>query len=294
VVATPGRLLDVVDHNGLKLSELAVLVLDEADRLLELGFADELASVLDRLPSRRQNLFFSATFPPSVRRLAGQLLHKPAKVEIAMEAAAAPDIVQRAIAVDEGQRTALLAHLCQAEGWRQVLVFVATKLATERLAEKLRRQGLSAAALHGELSQGARSTVLAGFRAGHTAILLATDLAARGIDIAELPVVLNYDLPRSTEDYTHRIGRTGRAGERGMAVSFVSAATEAHFKLIEKRQGLRVAREQIAGFESSEAVLPTTSLVAADGGGVKGKRKSKKDKLREAAAAEATRTGGKD
>ncbi|GAB3256945.1 DEAD/DEAH box helicase [Chitinimonas naiadis] len=284
VVATPGRLLDLIDHNALHLDDVATLVLDEADRLLDLGFAEEIGRILAYLPSRRQNLFFSATFPNEVQRLARHLLHEPVRVEVETEVVGQPDILQRAIEVDEDKRTALLLHLLKAEGWQQVLVFVATKIATERVAEKLQRAGIAAVALHGEQSQGTRSSVLAGFRAGHATVLVATDLAARGIDIAELPVVLNYDLPRSSVDYTHRIGRTGRAGERGMAVSFVSAASEAHFRLIEKRQAQRVPREQVAGFAPELQAVTTATLVAEDGGGIKGKRKSKKDKLREAAA----------
>ncbi|HEY1107598.1 MAG TPA: C-terminal helicase domain-containing protein, partial [Opitutaceae bacterium] len=166
------------------------------------------------------------------------------------------------------------------EGWMRVLVFVATKYSTEHIADKLRRAGLNADALHGELSQGGRLDALADFKAAKTQILVATDVAARGLDIVSLPVVVNYDLPRSPTDYTHRIGRTGRAGERGMAVSFVSAETHAHFRLIEKRNQITVPREQVAGFEPKQLAVPTASGT----GGIKGKRKSKKDRMREAEA----------
>jgi superfamily II DNA/RNA helicase len=279
IVATPGRLLDLIDHNAVSLAEVSVLVLDEADRLLDLGFADELARIRALLPAQRQNLLFSATFPPAVQTLAAAILQNPVRIDLPGEPATQPDILQRAIEVDAPRRTQLLRHLVQDSAWPGVLVFVATKYATEHVAEKLRKAGLNAAALHGELSQGARTTVLADFKAGRVRILLATDLAARGIDVARLPVVVNYDLPRSADDYTHRIGRTGRAGESGIAISFISAETHAHFRLIEKRHGLDLAREQIAGFEPVETVLPSPA-----GGGIKGKRKSRKDKLREAAA----------
>ena len=275
VVATPGRLLDVVDKNGLELSGLQALVLDEADRLLDSGFADELARVLALLPARRQNLLFSATFPPAVEALAQGLLHDPVRVDTGEQAAAVADIVERAIVVDAARRTPLLARLIAQEGWPRVLVFVATRYACDHVADKLRRAGLAAAAFHGDASQGTRTQVLADFKAGHVRVLVATDLGARGIDIAQLPVVVNHDLPRSTVDYVHRVGRTARAGAAGLAVSFVSAATEAHFRLIEKRQGRRVPREVVPGFEQTEAPAPAPTT-----GGVKGRRPSKKDKLR--------------
>lgn len=278
IVATPGRLLDLVEHNAVGLGNVVTVVLDEADRLLALGFTDELARIIGRLPAKRHTLLFSATFPPEVETLARNLLRDPVRIEIAAVPATAPDIQQRAIEVDAPRRTQLLRHLIQSEGWSRVLVFVATKYATEHVADKLRRAGLKADALHGELSQGARLSALADFKAATTQVLVATDVAARGLDIVDLPVVVNFDLPRSPTDYTHRIGRTGRAGERGVAVSFVSAESHAHFALIERRNKLALAREQIAGFEPLEIAVPQS----AGTGGVKGKRKSKKDRLREA------------
>ena len=282
VVATPGRLLDVVEHNGLSLSGLRCLVLDEADRLLDAGFADELSRVLALLPAQRQNLLFSATFPASVQALSEQLLREPLRVEIGQDLTLDTEqgerrLTERAIAVDAARRTPLLRQLIEQEGWTRVLVFVATRYACDHVADKLQRAGLAAAAFHGDASQGARSQVLAAFKSGELRVLVATDLGARGIDIAQLPVVVNYDLPRSTVDYVHRIGRTARAGAEGLAVSFVSAATESHFRLIEKRQGYRVAREQIAGFEPVETAPPEAAT-----GGIKGRRPSKKDKLRAA------------
>ena len=280
VVATPGRLLDLVERNALSLASVATLVLDEADRLFALGFADELARIVALLPARRQNLLFSATFPAAVKSLVENLLREPTRIEVPAENLSEPAILQRAIEVDPPQRTQLLRHLIQESGWTRVLVFVATKYATEHVADKLRRAGVEAAALHGELSQGARTQALADFKASKVQVLVATDVAARGLDIAQLPVVVNYDLPRSAVDYLHRIGRTGRAGETGIAVSFISAETHAHFQLIEKRHRLVLLREQIVGFEP----LETAVALPPSAGGIKGKRKSKKDKLREAAA----------
>ncbi len=291
MVATPGRLLDLVEHNALKLDRCATLVLDEADKLLDMGFSDEISRVLALLPSSRQNLFFSATFPPAVQALAAGMLRNPVRIETASVAAHEPDILQRAIEVDEGRRTQLLRHLIREEKWQQVLVFVATKYASEHVADKLRRNGVSAEAFHGDFSQGARTEVLSDFRAGRLHVLVATDVAARGIDIAQLPVVVNYDLPRSPADYVHRIGRTGRAGASGVSVSFVTPEMEPHFRLIEKRQDKRVSRERIPGFEPSApaSAAPAAGVAASPAadpnGGIKGKRKSKKDKLREAAAA---------
>jgi ATP-dependent RNA helicase RhlE len=281
VVATPGRLLDLVDNNALSLAGVQVLVLDEAERLLSLGFAAELARVMTLLPPRCQKLLFSATFPPAVRALAEELLHQPTQINI--DAGALPDtsaIVQRVIEVDAGRRTMLLRHLLQEHGWSRVLVFVATKHGADHVAVKLQRAGLSAAALHGDLSQGTRTRVLDEFKDQQLQILVATDLAARGIDITDLAAVVNYDLPRSPAEYLHRIGRTGRAGHSGVALSFIDGTTAPHFDLIERRHRLSLTRETVPGFEPVDVAVPPSH----PHGGVKGKRKSKKDKLREAAA----------
>ncbi|MEY2782108.1 MAG: ATP-dependent helicase RhlE [Pseudomonadota bacterium] len=278
VVATPGRLLDLVDQNALRLSDVQHLVLDEADRLLDLGFADELHRVLALLPAQRQTLLFSATFAPEVEALAAQLLCEPVRITVDAWEGQKPDITQRAIAVDEKSRTALLRHLIAQNSWKQVLVFVATRYACEHVAAKLYKAGIFATPFHGEMSQGARQEVLSEFKAGRWDVVVTTDLASRGIDIAMLPVVVNYDLPRSATDYTHRIGRTGRAGAHGDAVSFVTAAALTHWKLIQKRESLELALEQIPGFEPTE----TPPAPAPGNGGVKGTRMSKKDKLRAA------------
>jgi ATP-dependent RNA helicase RhlE len=291
VVATPGRLLDLAEQNAVHLNAVQTLVLDEADKLFELGFADELVRVFEIIPATRQTLLFSATFPAAVKTLADITLTNPLRIDIEPVSVSEPAIAQRAIAVDAPKRTQLLRHLIQDQQWTRVLVFVATKYATEHVAEKLRRVGINATPLHGELSQSARTQALDDLKASKVQVLIATDVAARGIDITHLPVVVNYDLPRSAVDYTHRIGRTGRAGQSGIAVSFVTPEVEDHFRLIEKRNGFRLERETIVGFESAAPIMSDVGAETPDeqtppnnSGGVKGKRKSKKDKLREAAA----------
>ncbi|WP_457355805.1 DEAD/DEAH box helicase [Roseateles sp. P5_D6] len=281
MVATPGRLLDLIDHNGLTLAGVECLVLDEADRLLNAGFADELQRVLALVPARRQTLLFSATCPPAVQGLAEQLLREPVRIDIQE---APPQITQRAIQLDRAQRLPALRQLLKEEAWDRALVFVASRYTAELVSDKLFAHGFKAGALHGELSQGARSDVLAALKNGSVKVLVATDVAARGLHVDALDAVVNYELPRSAADYTHRIGRTGRAGATGVAVSFICADSaenaESHFRLIEKRQGQRVPRERLEGFEP-EAVATEAQAI----GGIKSTtRKSKKDKLREAAA----------
>ena len=281
VVATTGRLLDLVAHNALRLSEVQHLVLDEADRLLELGFADELQAVLALLTQAHQTLCWSATATPELAAWAEHGLRDPLRIESdAAEVFEAPQIEQRAIAVDDKKRTALLRHLITTQGWQRVLVFVATRYACAHLANKLCTAGVRASALHGDMSQGARQAALQDFKDKRIDVLVTTDLAARGIDIALLPVVVNHDLPRSANDYTHRIGRTARAGAQGQAVSFVSADAFAHWQLIQKRAQLQLPLEVVAGFEPTDEPAPAPGV-----GGIKGKRLSKKDKLRAATAA---------
>ena len=281
MVATPGRLLDLLDHNGLQLAGVQCLVLDEADRLLGAGFADELQRVLAALPAARQALLFSATFPPAVQALADQLLRDPVRVQIE---AAPLQIMQRAIQLDRAQRLPALRQLLRDEAWPRALVFVASRYTAELVSDKLFAHGFKAGVLHGELSQGARRDVLAALKSGQVQVLVATDVAARGLHIEALDAVVNYELPRSAADYVHRIGRTGRAGAAGVAVSFICADSaenaESHFRLLEKRQGQRVPRERLAGFEPQ-----AVATEAQASGGIKSAtRKSKKDKLREAAA----------
>lgn len=282
LVATPGRLLDLADKNAVSLKSAETLVLDEADRMLDLGFADELDAVLKLLPKKRQNLLFSATFPEEVKELTRSLLHNPTEIEVKVESSIPEQVQQRAIEVDRDKRTSLLKHLIKEEGWSRMIVFVASKRGVNNVTMKLSRAGIKAEALHGDLTQTARKEALTNFKAKKFKVLVATDLAARGIDIASLPCVVNYDLPRSPDDYVHRIGRTGRAGETGIALSFIDHESDAHFKLIEKRTRQNLPREEIKGFERSP--YAPVELLDKPKGPVKGKRKSKKDKLREAAA----------
>lgn len=288
LVATPGRLLDLAKQNAIQLATVRILILDEADRLLDLGFAQELARILTLLPPSRQTLLFSATFPAEVNGLVAQMLKNP--VELAPEPTLLQEsvIAQRAIRVDDSRRTQLLRHLVKENKWTRVLVFVATKYAAELIAEKLYKAGVFATAFHGDLSQGARNQVLAEFKDEQWEVVITTDLASRGIDISKLPVVVNYDLPRSAVDYVHRIGRTGRAGETGLAISFIGADALAHFALIQKRQEMNLTLETIPGFEPTDTPTPIAPQPAAGNGGIKGKRPSKKDKLRAAASGKAT------
>ena len=281
IIATPGRLLDFVDRGEISLATVDHFVLDEADRMLSLGFADELARVLERLPIRRQNVMLSATFGPKVRALAERWLVEPRGIDV--DGGAMPDtttIVQRAIEVDARARPRLLRSLIRAEQWDRVLVFVATRQATEELVRDLDKADISALALHGDQGPTTRATALESFVAGDIRVLVATDLAARGIDVSGLAAVVNYDLPRSTTDYVHRVGRTGRAGERGVAVTFVTVDNAAHFGVIEKHHRITIARERVAGFEPTDVARPVLDVH----GGRKGARPSKKDKLRAAAA----------
>ena len=285
VVATPGRLLDVHAHRALALQHVQHLVLDEADRLLDGGFIEELQRVVALLPAKRQTLLFSATFAAAVQDGAKRLLQAPSRVTLETEPMASDaKIEQRAFAVDEGQRGPLLRHLLREQLGSPVLVFVATRHACEHVANKLYAAGFFATAWHGNMSQGARQSVLNELKAGRWDVVVTTDLAARGIDIVELPVVVNYDLPRSATDYIHRIGRTGRAGATGLAVSFVTPAQSAHWRLINKRHGLQVPAQVVAGFEPLSTPPPPSPLDPEGRGGIKGKRPSKKDKLRAAAA----------
>ncbi|WP_312833743.1 DEAD/DEAH box helicase [Comamonas sp.] len=290
VIATPGRLLDVVAHSKLRLDTISTLVLDEADRLMDLGFAEELQSVLALVPPReqRQTLLLSATFAPAVQALVPTLLRAThEKVEIASTHLQDATIVQEAYYLDAAKRTAWLRELVTQFAGQRMLVFVASRYSAEHVANKLYDKGISATAFHGELSQGARQQVLQEFRSSQWQVLVTTDLAARGIHVEALPLVINYDLPRSPTDYTHRIGRTGRAGISGLAISLVTPASLAHWKLIAKRNGLDVALQTLDQYPVTEAVPAHAPSEDAGNGGIKGKRMSKKDKLR-AAAAQAT------
>ncbi len=283
VVATPGRLLDLVEGRELDLSHVHTLVLDEADKLLDLGFQDELAAVLDSLQPEHHTMLFSATLPERVQELSERALLDPVVLRIGEEATPVEGIKQRVYQVDRDKRRLLLQQLARKDSWGKTMVFVATRRATENLAAKLRREGVASEALHGDLIQADRMAVLDDFKHGDIHVLIATDIAARGIDVPDLEVVVNFDLPRAPRDFTHRVGRTGRAGRTGLAISFVDHESEAHFRLIEKRTGIRVEREQVPGFELSG---PAPAKIKGPPP-TKGKRKSKKDKLREAAALQA-------
>ena len=221
LVATPGRLLDLVGQKAVNLGKVQILVLDEADRMLDMGFLPDIRRILELLPPRRQNLLFSATFSDEIRKLAATILNDPETVEVAARNTAAEAVRQLVYPVDRDRKEALLAHLIKKHDLRQVLVFTRTKLAATRLASILDRQGIDAVAIHSDRSQPERTRALEGFKSGEIRVLVATDVAARGLDIEDLPHVVNFELPWNPQDYIHRIGRTGRAGQSGDAISLV-------------------------------------------------------------------------
>ena len=279
VVATSGRLLDVLSKKQMNLSKLEYFVLDEADKMLNLGFAEELDLILEAIPSQRQNLLFSATYPPKMLDIASKITQNPVEVSFENEAPVVEKIVQRVIEVNPENRGTLLRYLMKKEKWKSILVFMANKRATDNIAEKFRKRGYFAESFHGDLTQEDRNYTLKEFKAKKIQILFATDLVSRGLDIDDISCVINYDLPRSPADYIHRIGRTGRAGKSGLAVTFIGHEEQDHFKLIEKHSNIKLEREQIKGFEL-KGDAPVKERGKAP---VKGKRKSKKDKLREQA-----------
>jgi len=253
LVATPGRLLDHVQQGTLDLGSVEILVLDEADRMLDMGFIHDIRRVLALLPRERQNLLFSATFSNEIMALANTFLKDPVTVEVARRNTPAELVAQAAYPVDAGRKRDLLAHLVKSNDWHQVLVFVRTKHGANRLAEQLARSGVEADAIHGNKSQGARTRALARFKDGSLRVLVATDIAARGLDIEELPHVVNYDLPHVPHDYVHRIGRTGRAGSVGEALSLVSHEEQPLLAAIEKLINRTVERRIVPGFEPGTA-----------------------------------------
>ncbi|HET7797718.1 MAG TPA: DEAD/DEAH box helicase, partial [Nevskia sp.] len=249
IVATPGRLLDHLQQRTVNLSGIQMLVLDEADRMLDMGFIRDIRRVIQALPSKRQNLLFSATFNPDIRALAEGLLHDPASVDVAPRNTAAQTVAQRVHPVDKSRKTALIAHLVKQGDWKQVLIFTRTKHGANRLAEQLVREGILADAIHGNKSQNARTRALADFKAGKIRVLVATDIAARGIDIDQLPHVINHELPNVPEDYVHRIGRTGRAGAEGEAISLVSSEERQELKDIQRLLKRDIPSSTVPGFE---------------------------------------------
>ena len=254
VIATPGRLLDIAGQKGIDFSALEILVLDEADRMLDMGFIHDIKKLMKMMPDRRQTLLFSATFSREIKQLASTLLNHPVTIEVARENSTVEAITQRVHLVDKARKRALLAKLIQENNWEQVLVFTRTKHGANRLTKQLEEQGIHAAAIHGNKSQGARTKALAGFKAGEIRVLVATDIAARGIDIDQLPHVVNYELPNVPEDYVHRIGRTGRAGMSGEAVSLVCVDEHKLLKDIERFTKTRIPQVAIAGFEPDPSI----------------------------------------
>ena len=256
VVATPGRLLDHVQQKTIDLRHVEILVLDEADRMLDMGFIHDIRRIIGLLPKRRQNLMFSATFPEEIRKLAATFMHNPATVEVARRNTPAELVAQVQHPVDQARKRDLLAHLVKSNDWRQVLVFTKTKRGANRLAEQLERSGVEADAIHGNKSQPQRTRVLKRFKDNELQVLVATDIAARGLDIEELPHVVNFDLPHVPEDYVHRIGRTGRAGSSGEAVSLVCHDDRPLMAAIEKLMNRKVEQRTIAGFEPGRHAQP--------------------------------------
>ncbi len=254
LVATPGRLLDLHSQKAVSLAKVEVLVLDEADRMLDMGFLRDIKKILALIPARRQNLLFSATFSKEIKQLANGFLHHPVMVEATPENTTAEKVDQLVYKTNKGKKTDLVIKLINEGDWQQVLIFTRTKHGANRLSEKLSKSGISSAAIHGNKSQGARTKALAGFKSGKVRVLVATDIAARGLDIPLLPHVINYELPNIPEDYVHRIGRTGRAGASGQAISIVSVDENEYVRGIEKLLGERLESETIEGFEPTESL----------------------------------------
>ncbi len=249
LIATPGRLLDLQNQGLLSLSRVEILVLDEADRMLDMGFLRDIKKITDLLPKRRQSLLFSATFSREIKSLANDFLYNPVMVETTPENSTVDAIDQKVYRVAKTLKTDLIIKLISEGNWKQVLVFTRTKHGANRLCQKMDKAKISAAAIHGNKSQGARTRALAGFKDGSIRVLVATDIAARGIDIPLLPHVVNFELPNISEDYVHRIGRTGRAGANGQALSLVSADETSYLRSIEKLTGLKIPVEIVPGFE---------------------------------------------
>ena len=266
LVATPGRLLDLVNQNYVSLSQVEIFVLDEADRMLDMGFIHDVRKIIKLLPQKRQNLLFSATYSDEIKKLAEGLLRDPVIIEATRRNASAELIEQLIHPVDREQKSKLLSHLIRSGNWRQVLVFTRTKHGANRLAEKLGKDGIKADAIHGNKSQGARTRALTGFKDGTIHVLVATDIAARGLDITQLPHVVNFELPFVPEDYVHRIGRTGRAGCDGKAVSLVCVDEHKLLLDIERVIKRQIPKEVIAGYAPDPSIKPEPILQGRGGG----------------------------
>ena len=263
LVATTGRLLDLCKQKACRLDEVHMLVLDEADRMLDMGFINDIRKVVKLLPKRRQNLLFSATFSKEIRSMTRELLVNPITVEVSPENTTAETVRQRAYRCDAGAKASLSIDLIKEGGWDQVLVFTRTKHGANRLSKKLDQAGIQSSAIHGDKSQGARTRALQGFKDGKIRVLVATDIAARGLDIAQLPHVINYEIPNIPEDYVHRIGRTGRAGKEGEAISLVCKEERPFFNAIEKLISKSIELSDYQGFEPQDwpRRAPTASEV---------------------------------
>lgn len=255
LVATPGRMLDLVAQKSIKFNQIKVLVIDEADRLMRGDFRDSINRIIKLLPNQRQNLMFTATFPDSIRELVREVLRRPLIINV--DQALKKEIINhRVFTVNRNKKDSLLAHLLNTKDWRQVLIFCSAKRTCDNLLIKLEKHGIKAVVLHGNKRQSERAMALSNFKFGVMRILVATDVAGRGLDIKQLPCVINYDLPRSPNDYIHRVGRTGRAGQIGQAISLIYHDEYKHFSVIEKRNGLLLPREQIKGFEADKIAPP--------------------------------------
>jgi len=283
VVATPGRLLDHLQQRTISLDAVELLVLDEADRMLDMGFIRDIRKILNVLPRERQNLLFSATFSADIRRLASDLLDAPVEIQVAVNGKPADGICQRVYPVDRERKRELLSHMIGARNWRQVLVFTRTKHGANRLAKQLEADGLVCAAIHGNKSQAARTRALQDFKAGKVRVLVATDIAARGLDIDGLPHVVNYELPHVAEDYVHRIGRTARAGNEGHAVSLVCVDEHKLLHGIEKLLRTTIHRETIPGYAPDPRIRPEP-VVTGRGRRPAGKRRNGRANYRPAHA----------
>lgn len=254
VVATPGRLLDMAHQRALHFDELELLVLDEADRMLDMGFIADINKIIERLPKQRQNLLFSATLSEAVRLLAKTAINNPVEVTISIDGATASPIAQWLITVDKDKKSSLLSHLIKEQQWSQALIFIRTKHGAAKLVSQLEKRGIKAQAIHSGRSQAVRTELLADFKSGEVGLLVATGIVARGIDIDELAHVINYDLPDDADDYIHRIGRTGRAGANGEAISLVSRDDFKRLCAIERRLGHIIERKTIEGFGTKKEV----------------------------------------
>jgi len=254
LVATPGRLLDMAHQRALHFDELEVLVLDEADRMLDMGFIDDINKIIERLPEQRQNLLFSATISDDVRSLAKRTIHKPVELALSEDKKSQPKIDQWLITVDKGNKSALLSYLINDHQWNQALIFIETKHGAAKLVSQLAKRGINAESIHGDRTQVVRERILSDFKSGAIKFLVATGIAARGLDIGELSRVVNYDLPDKVDDYIHRVGRTGRAGASGEAISFVAKDNFRNLCAIESRLGHIIKRKQFDGFPVKKVV----------------------------------------